>query len=178
MAKFETHLSISSLNEMVKRLENREKNYPKIAKNIANRLSSEMLDEVKQVTSPHGGKPYKDTELIPATLEGNTATAGIKNTTDKAYFNEFGTGIVGSQHPHIAEELTKEGYKYDVNNHGEAGWWYPTTEDDPNPTKKEVDNGWIAWTKGLPAQKAFYEALKIAEERFIEVGREELEKGV
>ena len=106
----------------------------------------------------------------------NTATSGIINTTDKAYYNEFGTGIVGSQNPHITEELAKEGYKYDVNSHRESGWWYPTTEDDPNPTKKKVENGWIAWTKGLPSQKAFYEALKKAEERFKEVGEEELQK--
>ena len=26
------------------------------------------------------------------------------------WFNEFGTGIVGSQNPHIAEELIKAGY--------------------------------------------------------------------
>lgn len=178
MAKFETHLSLSSLDEMIKKLENKKKDYPKIAKNIANRLANEMLEDVKQATSPHGRKPYKDTKLVPFKLEGNKAIAGIINTTNKAYFNEFGTGIVGSQNPHIAEELTKEGYKYDVNSHGEKGWWYPTTEDDPNPTKKEVENGWIAWTKGLPAQKAFYEALKRAEERFSEVGKEELEKGV
>ena len=111
MAKFETHLSLSSLDEMIKRYENRKKDYPKIATNIANRLANEMLEDVKQATSPHNKKPYKDTELIPATIEGNIATAGIKNTTDKAYFNEFGTGIVGSQNPHIAEELAKEGYK-------------------------------------------------------------------
>lgn len=178
MAKFETHLSLSSLDEMIRRLENRKKDYPKIAINIANRLANEMLEDVKQTTSPHGKKPYEDTELIPTKLEGNVVTAGIKNNKDKAYFNEFGTGIVGKQNRHIAEELAKEGYKYDVNNYGEAGWWYPTTENDPNPTKKEVNNGWIAWTKGLPAQKAFYEALKKAEERFIEVGSEELQKEV
>ena len=165
MAKFQTYLSLSSLDEIIKRLENRKKTYPKIAKNIADRLANEMLEDVKQATSPHGRNPYKDTELIPARLDGNIAKAGIINTTNKAYFNEFGTGIVGSQSPHIAEELTKEGYRYDINSHGETGWWYPTNEDDPNPTKKKVDNGWIAWTKGLPAQKVFYEALKKAEER-------------
>lgn len=178
MAKFETHLSLASLNEMIKRYENREKDYPKIATNIVNRLANEMLEDVKQVTSPHGKKLYQDTKLIPGKLEGNIATAGIVDKSYIDWLNEFGTGIVGSQHPHIAEELAKEGYKYDVNNHGEAGWWYPTTQDDPNPTKKEVDNGWIAWTKGLPAQKAFYEALRKAEERFAEVGKEELEKEV
>ncbi len=178
MAKFETYLSLSSLDEIIKRYEDRKKDYSKIATRIADRLANEMLEDVKQATSPHGRKPYEDTKLMPTALGGNVAIAGIINTTDKAYFNEFGTGIVGSQNPHITEELAKEGYKYDVNNHGETGWWYPTTEDDPNPTKKEVDNGWIAWTKGLPAQKAFYEALKKAEERFKEVGAEELEKEV
>lgn len=178
MAKFETHLSLSSLDEMIKRYERRERNHPKIAKNIAKRLANEMLEDVKQATSPHGRKLYQDTQLIPVKLEGNIAIAGIIDKSDIDWLNEFGTGIVGSQHPHISEELAKEGYKYDVNSHGKAGWWYPTTEEDPNLTKKEVDDGWIAWTKGLPAQKAFYEALKKAEERFKEVGEEELQREV
>lgn len=176
MAKFEIHLSLSSLDDMIKRYEERKSIYPKIATNIANRLANEMMEDVKQATSPSGKKLYQDTKLIPAKLEGNIATAGIIDNSYIDWFNEFGTGIVGSQNPHIAEELIKAGYKYDVNNHGEAGWWYPTNADDLNPTKKEVDNGWIAWTKGLPAQKAFYEALKNAEERFKEVGVEELQK--
>jgi len=41
MAKFETHLSLSSLNEMIKRLENKEKNYPEVGKRIVDRLSDE-----------------------------------------------------------------------------------------------------------------------------------------
>ena len=39
-----------------------------------------------------------------------------------AAFVCFGTGIVGknNQHPNIAIA----GWKYDVNDHGELGWWY------------------------------------------------------
>lgn len=169
MAKFETHLSLSSLDEMIKRYENRKKNYPKIATNIANRLANKMLDYVKDKKTEHGATPYKDSKRIPTKLEGNVATAGIEDTTLKAKYNEFGTGIRGSENPHPSEGIT---YK-------DEGWWYPTDENDKNTTKRETENGeLIAYTKGLPAQKGYYEAIQLAEERFIEVGNEELEKEV
>ncbi len=116
-----------------------------------------------------------DTYKVPAKLEGNIATAGIKNDTQKATYQEFGTGIIGSQFPHVAEELQIMGWKYDVNAHGEKGWWYPTTTDDPNPYKwTDPDGNLRAWTKGMPAGRNFYNALIRAEEMFSEVAREEL----
>lgn len=174
-------LSLSSLDEWTKELEERKKNYIKIATNIANRLTNEMLENVKDVSSPHGNKPFKDTVKIPARVResGYVVEAGIRNDHDEAYFNEYGTGIVGCDNPHIAEELAKIGYKYDKNNYGDGGWWYPTTADDPNPYKWIDEDGQLrGWTAGLPATKAFYNALRKAEERFKEVGKEELEKEV
>ncbi len=176
MATFKTELSLSSLDAMIKRLENKKKDYPQVAIRIADRLADEMLTDVQSKTTKHNAKPYKDSVKKETRLEGNVAIAGIEDDTDKAYFNEFGTGIVGSQNPHIAEELAKEGYTYDVNSHGEAGWWYPTNENDPNPTKRKTEKGWIAWTKGLPALKGYYEALQNAEELFPKIGEEELSK--
>lgn len=169
MAKFETHLSLSSLDEMIKRYENRKRNHPKIATNIANRLADEMLDYVKDKKTEHGATPYKDSKKILSRLEGNTAIAGIEDTTLKAKYNEFGTGIKGSENPHPSEGMT---YK-------DEGWWYPTDENDKNSTKRETENGeLIAYTKGLPAQKGYYEAIQLAEKRFTEVGAEELQKEV
>lgn len=167
MAKFETRLSLASLDEMIKRLETKKKSYPKVALRIADRLADEMLDYVKEKKTEHGATPYKDSRKIPAKLEGNTATAGMEDTTLKAYYNEFGTGVRGSENPHPAEGIQ---YK-------DGGWWYPTDDNDKNTTKRVTENGdIIAYTKGLPAQKGYYEALQKAQERFKEVGTEELER--
>lgn len=169
MAKFETRLSLLSLDEMIKRYENRKKDYPKMAMRIADRLADEMLDYVKEKKTEHGASPYKDSKRIPAKLEGNIATAGMKDTTLKAYYNEFGTGIRGSENPHPAE-----GMQY-----RDGGWWYPTDSNDKNKTKRETENGeLIAYTKGLPAQKGYYEALQKANELFPKIGAEELNREV
>ena len=60
---------------------------------------------------------YPNTEKISAKLEGNTAVAGIRNKEEKWTYKEYGTGIVGSQNPHVAEALASIGWKYDVNEH-------------------------------------------------------------
>ena len=83
MPKFETHLSLSSLDEMIKRYENRKKDYPKIAMRIADKLADIMMDCDLQ----------SGTYKVPTRLEGNTAVASIKNDKEKAKFQEFGTGI-------------------------------------------------------------------------------------
>ena len=78
----------------------------------------------------------------------------IKVGAKYAIFVEYGTGIRGKSSPH-PEPIA--GWVYDVNEHGEAGWWYPTTASDPNPTKKRTQDGtWIAHTKGQPASAFVY----------------------
>lgn len=167
MAKFERRLSLSSLDKWIKELEVKEKNYSKVALRIADRLADIMMDCDLQ----------SGTYKVSAKLEGNVAIAGIKNDKTSAQFQEFGTGVIGEKFPHVSEELEKMGWKYDVNNHGESGWWYPTTKDDPNPYKWTDSDGQLrAWTKGLPAGRYFYDALKRAEEMFTEVAIKELER--
>ena len=142
---------MASLDEWIKDLDLRKKQYPKIGLRIANRLADEMIKNV-----------YPDTVKVPAKLEGNIATVGIKNMQEKWTYHEYGTGIVGSQNPHVAEALSSIGWKYDVNQHGEKGWFYPKGD------------GTYGWTKGLPASKKFWQALQRAEEAFPEIAREEL----
>lgn len=149
--KEQRRLSIASLNEWIKDLEIRQKKYPKIAVKIADRLADEMMKNI-----------YPDTEKISAKLEGNIAISGIKNTQEKWTYHEYGTGVVGSQSPHVAEALASIGWKYDINQHGEKGWFYPK------------EDGTFGWTKGQPASKKFWKALQKAEELFPEIGREEL----
>lgn len=105
---------------------------------------------------------YPDTEKVSAKLEENTATSGIRNKKEIWTYHENGTGIIGSQNPHVAKALASMGWKYDVNQHGEKGWFYPKGD------------GTYGWTKGLPASKKFWQALQRAEEAFPEIAREEL----
>lgn len=59
-----------------------------------------------------------------------------------AKFVEFGTGIVGKKNPHPDTGII--GWKYDVNEHGESGWFYYR------------DGEWH-WTKGMPSRPFMYE---------------------
>lgn len=138
------------MEEWIRELKNIEKQLPNVALRTVDRLATEMTKDV-----------YPNTEKIPPKIEGNKAVAGIENKESKWTYKEYGTGIVGSQNPHVAEALQQAGWKYDVNNHGEKGWIYP------------VGNGEYRWTKGQPATKKFYQALNKAEELFPEIAREE-----
>lgn len=86
------------------------------------------------------------------TESGIIATFGGEVTL----FFEYGTGIRGASSPHPKSIV--EGWIYDVNQHGEKGWWYPTTESDPNPYKYVDKQGVLrAWTKGKYSKPFVYE---------------------
>lgn len=72
-----------------------------------------------------------------------------------AMFVEFGTGVVGEDNPHPNPSMSN--WIYDINEHGESGWWYQSRENDPNPTKYITKSGqWLAWTKGMPSRPFMY----------------------
>lgn len=77
------------------------------------------------------------------------------SATNYAVFVEFGTGVMGEESPH--PKAGEEGWEYDVGGHGDSGWWYPTVEGDPNPTKKLTKQGsWVAWTAGMASRPFMY----------------------
>lgn len=156
MAKFERRLSLVSLNEWIKNLELRKKQYSKASFNIADRMADEILKEVVNK------KGYRETYKISTKIENNVAISGIKNDEAKAMYREYGTGIVGSKNPHIAEALNLAGWKYDINKHGEKGWFYPK------------DDGTFGWTKGQISHKEFWNALEDIQKRFPEIAKEEI----
>lgn len=81
-------------------------------------------------------------DSISATqIDGNTAR--IEADGGHATFVEFGTGIVGKNHPH--KEAEERGVVYDRNEHGESGWVYPK-------------DGRFYHTKGQPSRPFMYSA--------------------
>ena len=152
--KVTRNLSLESMNEWLKELKGlKSKQIPNVALRTVDRLTDEMIKNA-----------YPDTEKIPAKMEENKAIGGMQNKKSKWAYKEYGTGIVGSQNPHVAEALQQAGWKYDVNKHGEKGWIYPKGD------------GSFGWTKGLPAEKKFYEAIRKMEDSFPEIAKEEFNK--
>ena len=82
-----------------------------------------------------------------------------------AIFVEFGTGVVGAEHPHPGLQdgsvndfavLGANGSvynTYDTNGHGEKGWWY-----------KPVGSKRFRWTKGMPARPFMYHTFRSLEQ--------------
>lgn len=152
-AKDIIRISTSSLDDYIKQLELKKEQILKATEDIANRLAEEA-----------GRDTYKSVSIIPAEMQGTTAIAYTRSTDEIDTYREFGTGIVGSQNPHVDEALVKSGWQYDINEHGEKGWIYP---------KKD---GTFGWTKGQPAQKKFYYASKRAKEKAVEIAKQEFKK--
>jgi len=74
-----------------------------------------------------------------------------------AAYVEFGTGIVGAGAPHP----TPLGWTYDVNSHGDAGWWYLNPRD-----------GRVHWTKGMKSRPFMYNTVRELEQICARVARE------
>lgn len=74
-----------------------------------------------------------------------------------AAFVEYGTGVVGSRNPHPEPD----GWAYDVNGHGDAGWWYLNDNDSK-----------LHWTAGQPSRPFMYETARRLEEICGDVARE------
>lgn len=64
-----------------------------------------------------------------------------------AIFVEYGTGIVGQQNPHPDPPAS---WTYDVNEYGDAGWYY-----------YDAEQGRGRWTKGQASARFLYEAKKL-----------------
>lgn len=73
-----------------------------------------------------------------------------------ACYVEFGTGVKGSNSPHPTMP-----WAYDVNNHGEDGWYYYDTE-----------QGRVRFTKGMPSRPFMYETVSELEREAIEIAKE------
>ena len=146
-------LSLDSIEEFENMLKKEKKNLPQIVENIVRRVSEVGLED-----------NHKSVEMIPIKNDGAVVSGGIRTTDKNETYAEFGTGIVGSNSPHVDEMLAESGWIYDVNEHGEKGWVYP------------VGDGTYRWTKGIPASKKFYNAMKNMEREFPNIAKEEMNK--
>lgn len=81
----------------------------------------------------------------------------VKSEAPHSAFCEFGTGVVGQgfSHPEPAP-----GWVYDVNAHGEEGWWYYDK------------NGEKHWTNGMPARPYMYDTARMLRSRVEETAKE------
>lgn len=131
--KLEISLTPKGLDEAIKKLNKYEHKLTQAV--TAGRR--EIAKTIREEIATRSGRAAGDMMTID---EGNTTT--ITTSDPVLTYQEFGTGIVGSQNPHPGAGFA--GWRYDVNEHGEKGWVYMG------------DDGRIHWTKGMPP-RAFME---------------------
>lgn len=92
-------------------------------------------------------------------LSETAQSTNIGPAHEDAKFWEFGTGIEGKNNPHP----NPDGWQYDVNNHGEKGWYYRGYD------------GKVRWTKGIKATAFMlkaYNELKNNASRIVAIAKE------
>lgn len=146
MKKIRVGLSVSEFNKAAEKVEKYKKEVIRKTRILAERLAEEGVKIAKVKISSY---PAVDTgELLESMKHepGDVFRYGSKwiifTDSDHAAYVEFGTGIVGSQSPHPDTSLS--GWRYDINDHGEAGWYY-------------FKNGKWNWTKGMKSRPFMYE---------------------
>lgn len=87
----------------------------------------------------------------------STGVGIIKAGAPYAVYVEFGTGVVGAGSPHPAPA----GWRYDVNAHGESGWWYYNDRD-----------GKMHWTKGMQSRPFMYNTARELEQECVKIAKE------
>ena len=91
---------------------------------------------------------------IEKEYDSSSKTGKVFSNDPVIIFNEFGTGIRGTQD----EWADKFGYQVNASGKGESGWFYPTNEEDDNPYKHYYNGQLYGFTHGLPSRHMFYDA--------------------
>lgn len=139
-------LSERSFREAAKQIQDYRDEIIAKCKRLAERLAERGVEVAKMKISSHNaiytGELLSSIEKTPGTVMRYGATYTVYTGCPWAAFVEFGTGIRGKQSQHPDTSIA--GWKYDVNDHGEAGWYYYR------------DGEWH-WTKGMPSRPFMYE---------------------
>lgn len=106
-------------------------------------LAAELTAQGAQIALVEAAD-IKDTGKLLSSIVGeHSGNYGyVKCKCGYAVYVEFGTGVVGSRKPH--PDISIVGWKYDVNGHGELGWWY------------RGKDGTLYWTKGFESRPFMY----------------------
>ena len=161
-------LDPKSIDKAIKELNKYKKEVENKTVALAQRLTDLGANLVRVKIVEMGA--YATGELLSG-VEGYfspTLNAGfIRVTSDHVAFVEFGTGVVGQQHPHKNGEylsLASWGYatgsKIFTTKDGRIGWIYPT------------DDGGFRFTEGMQSRPFMYETALELERQYAKVAKE------
>jgi len=137
-------LSKNSIRETQKYLEEYKQGLINGTGNGVKIITNAMYEAVKANCYANGIENH--TNNIRMVYDPNTNIGKVITNDNVIIFNEMGTGVVGKNNPHPKPNDAFASWQYDINEHGEKGWYYPK------------DDGTYGWTKGLPSRHMFYDA--------------------
>ena len=153
--KFNITLSESSVEELISQISE----YKDKLNNNLDTAIDILLDEGLQIARRNllsEGAFYSGQLMESLAIEKGKNQGSIYTDLDYAKFVEYGTGVVGGKNPH---PQAPQGWIYDKNNHGEKGWYYPTS--DPNLIVWTAPDGTTyGWTKGIEHRPFMYDTAR------------------
>lgn len=158
MKKISMTLDPDSISRGIKEIQD----YKKQLKERLNALTVTLVDEgveiaKVQIASMDAIYTGDLQNSIEGAFDPSTGIGVIKAGAMYAVYVEFGTGVTGKGSPHPAPN----GWKYDINDHGEAGWWY----------FNERDSKWH-WTKDMKSRPFMYNTARELERRCMQIAKE------
>lgn len=157
MPVIKLNLSGSSIDGALKELKAYRKKVEDAGELLTRLLVEQGVDLAKQ--NADYMSIYDTGELVDGIIpEFRDGKGYVVSSAPHSAFCEFGTGIRGAESPHPEPGLA--GWKYDVNNHGEEGWWYMG------------DDGEWHWTAGMPSRPYMYNTAQSLKDLIIPSAKE------
>lgn len=150
MPKFKlTSLDPKELNAVLKQVQAYKKKTEDFPSDVV-KLAVDMGVEQAKETAKYMNA-YDSGELVEGIVgDADGGKGKIESTAPHSAFVEMGTGVRGKQDPN--PENYVPGWEYDVNEHGEAGWFYIGRD------------GKRHWTKGMPHRPFMYDTAQTLQE--------------
>lgn len=146
MPRYSTGLSVSGFKKLRADIRKYRNSLQEKCEEFAYKLAEEgvAVAQMKIVTKDaiYTGELLESLNIMPGDIIYDGASFSVYTNCPYAAYVEFGTGVVGEDSPHPNTSIA--GWKYDINDHGEAGWVY-------------FKDGRRYWTKGMPSRPFMYE---------------------
>ena len=159
--KITISLSQSSIQNAIKELRQYQNDLNRKCEELAHRLADEGVIiakmEIMSFPAVCTGELLESIRDKPGAVITNGSQWVIYTGCPWAKYVEFGTGLVGQNNPHPEPGLAN--WKYDINNHGESGWFY-------------FKDGEWHWTKGMPSRPFMYETRMELATKVAKIARE------
>lgn len=165
-----------SIDKAIKQIEEYQKKVQALIPTFLQRCAERIIQLANQNIDTRGGGIGLGGGIIaeikdgwyaqPVSITKKGASITIRNRSEKATYIEFGVGQRGASSPH--DKASKLYYGYDINSHGENGWYFYAHNGDANVDigsanrdwEYELDNGTIkVFTKGQEALMFAYQAV-------------------